>query len=196
MRNLSIAGFDLGPSKSVKFKFATTRDIKSLTSWRRVAQLSGNPMKLDAAEFAELAFRRWREGKGKKRAANSVEDIRDFVRDNLQAEVHILVLAKAPWLRIGTIVGVCHFRRTWANNIYVDYLSVHPFLIRNPSNPLPNLGSALLYFVSCVADEIQAGKIWGETTQNSVQFYEKIFGRGRQDDMLDLERDHYMAFKK
>ena len=90
---------------------------------------------------------------------------------------------------------MCHFRRTWANNIYVDYLSVHPFLIRNPSNPLPNLGSALLYFVSCVADGIEAGKIWGETTQNSVQFYEKIFGRCIQDDMLDLEREDYMAFK-
>ncbi len=191
-----IEEFPVAPGKLLKFVFATRRDMKGLQSWKEAVRGKNNPILLDAVELATIAFRRWREAKAKGRVANSIQEIKDFIQDNPHAEVAVLVLAKAPWLRKRTLLGLCHFRRTWSNNIYIDLLTSHPLIARNLDSPVRGVGTALLFFVSSVAGEVGAKAIWGEATQNSAHFYRKVFGRSDIKDLINLSEAEYTAFKK
>lgn len=86
------------------------------------------------------------------------------------------------------IAGVCLFRRTWCNNIFIDFLARHPL------NPIKGAGSALLWYIARVASAINADAIWGETTQNSVEYYAQVFGKQDMRDLLYIRRDEYEAF--
>lgn len=187
--------YTLAPGKTLRFSFATPKDCRVVSSWKKSARKKPNPVVVDAIELAVLGVRRWREAMAKRRVANSVQDIRDFIQDNPHAEVAALLVAKAPWLQKKTLVGLCHFRRTWSNNIYIDFLTVHPLIVRNPKSPLRGVGTALLFFLSCIAAEIGAKVIWGEATQNSAGFYRKIFGREDIKDLIYVTEAEYKAFK-
>jgi N-acetylglutamate synthase-like GNAT family acetyltransferase len=187
--------FSIGGEKPLQYAYAGKRDERAFRAWLRSAETSSNPNVQDALELCTLAFRRWREEKAKGRVTESIEDIKDFIQDNPYAEVSQLVLARAPWLKNGTLVGLCHFHRTWSNNVYIDFLAMHPRLVRKRAAPLRGVGTALLYYVACVAAEIDADAIWGETTQNSAPFYRRAFGRQDIRDMLYLKREDYKEFK-
>ncbi|MCI0355933.1 MAG: GNAT family N-acetyltransferase [Acidobacteria bacterium] len=189
------SSFSIGGEKPLQYAYATKRDERAFRSWVKSAETSSNPNVLDALELTTQAFRRWREEKAKGNLAESIEDIKDFIQDNPHAEVGQLVLARATWLKNGTLVGLCHFHRTWSNNIFIDFLAMHPRLVRKRTMPARGVGSALLYYVACVAAEIDAGAIWGETTQNSAPFYRRAFNRQDLKDMIYLNREEYMAFK-
>lgn len=189
-------GFPVAAGKPVKFVFATPRDSKGTQSWKEAVRKRRNPILLDAVELSTMAFRRWREARSKGYVASSVQEIKDFVQNNPHAEVAMLVLAKGPWLKKRNLLGLCYFRRTWSNNIYLDVLTSHPLLARNLTSPVRGVGTALLYFVCCVAAEIGAKAIWGEATQNSACFYRKVFGRNDIDDRIYLDEAAYKEFKK
>jgi hypothetical protein len=186
--------FRIDANKEFKFEFAKQRDDQLYRRWLKSAKLGSNPNVIDSAELATLAFRRWREALAKKRVANCIQDVVDFIRDNPHSEVSVLVLIKAPWLRNKKPVGLCHVRRTWCNNIYIDFLTVHPAVLAIPRRKVPGVGTALLYFVSCLAKEINAETIWGEATQNSVEFYRKLFNKPSTKDLIFLERRDYAEF--
>ena len=131
----------------------------------------------------------------KRRVADRLQDIKDLIQDNPYAEVAVLILVKVPWLRRNNLAGVLFFRRTWCNNIFLEYLVVHPLYARNPEGPVRGVGTAMLYFLSNIATEIDAGTIWGEATQNSAPFYRKMFGRKGIDDRIHLSRKTYKAFQ-
>jgi len=188
-----VTTFALPSGKTLQFSFATRRDDLAFRRWAKSARSGSNPRVVDALELATLCFRRWREETTKDRVADSFEDIEDLIQDNPYAEVAVLVLAKAPWLRDGSLVGLCHCRRTWSNNIYIDFLTVHPRLVRNKS--VQGVGTALLYFVTCLAADMDAAVIWGEATQNSHQFYRKVFGLADIKDLIFLGKTEYTAFK-
>ncbi len=189
------SSFSIGGEKPFQYAYATKRDERAFRGWLNSAETSSNPNVLDALELTKQAFRRWREEKASGYVAESIEDIKDFIQDNPHAEVGQLVLARAPWMKKGTLVGLCHFHRTWSNNVFIDYLAMHPRLVRKHTMPLRGVGTALLYYVACVAAEIEAGAIWGETTQNSAPFYRRAFGRPEIKDMIYLSREEYLAFK-
>lgn len=181
--------FLIDVNRELRFGFAKRRDDQAYRKWLKSANLGSNPNMMDAAELATLAFRRWREAVAKKRAATCRKDITDIITDNPHAEVTVLVVVKAPWLR-NKPVGFCHLRRTWCNNIYIDFLTVHPAHL----GKLSGVGTALLYFVSCLAAEIGAEVIWGETTQNSVEFYRRVFNKPGTKDLILLEKSDYTSF--
>ena len=169
-----------------------------LKRWRKSVAGEASPIKLDAVELADLAFLRWDEARGRQRAASSLEEIQEFIQNNPHAEVAVMILAKAPWVRkkqLNTLVGLCTLRRTWANNIFIDFLSAHPRLTRNPRSPIRGAGTALMYAVATVGAAIKAKAIWGEATQNSAPFYAKLFGRQDMKDLLYLAEGDYLAFR-
>lgn len=187
-----VTAFALPSGNVLQFSFATRRDDLTFRRWTKSARRGSNPRVIDALELATLCFRRWREEAVKGRVANSFGDIQDFIQDNPRAEVAVLVLAKASWLRGSSLVGMCHFRRTWCNNIYIDFLTGHPRLVSKKSL---GVGTALLYFVTSLAADIDAGVIWGEATQNSHLFYRRVFGVEDINDLIFLHKAEYMAFR-
>jgi len=185
--------FPIDTQREFVFAFATLKDDQAFRIWLRSAHLGSNPRVMDAAELATLAFRRWREALVKKRVANDSADLIDRIRDNPHVEVTVLVLIRAPWLRTNKLVGMCHLRRTWCNNVYIDFLTVHPRALAGRNRP-EGIGTALLYFVTCIAKEINAASIWGEATQNSATFYQKVFSKPGIKDLIFLKKKDYTSF--
>ena len=194
--------YPLKSGKSLKLMLATNEESqavsRALKRWRKSVAGEASPIKLDAVELADLAFRRWDEARARQRAASSLEEMQEFIQNNPFAEVAVMILAKAPWVRkkqLNTLVGLCTLRRTWANNIFIDFLSAHPRITRNPHSPIRGVGTALMYAVATVGAAIGARAIWGEATQNSAPFYAKLFGRQEMKDLLYLAEGEYLAFR-
>ncbi len=188
--------FPIDPGKSLQFSFAKqNRDDRAFRTWRRSARLTSKPKFLDALELTTIAFRRWKDADVKGRVANDLGEIKDLIQDNPHAEVAVLILVRAHWLRRRPVVGLCHFRRTWCNNIFIDYLTRHPSLFqRHREKPVQGVGTSLLYFVASVAREIGAKRIWGEATQNSAQFYKHVFEKTEITDLIFLSKKDYNGF--
>ena len=110
-----------------------------------------------------------------------------------------MLIARAPWLRsprlAGNVAGICAFHRTWCNNIYLDFLAVHPRLSRRDT-PRPGeprgVGGAMLWYLSLLAQRIDAGAIWGEATEGSHGFYSNVFKKPIADLIL-VAKEEYTA---
>lgn len=185
----------------IDFTYATTKDVSTIKGWSRFSQEESNPRKLDAIEFAASAIQKWRDLRKKHRVARSMREIEVFVKDNPYSEVAALIVAKAVSFKRMKLLGLCLFRRTWAHNIYLDYIAVHPLLVENPRRPIRGLGPALLYYVSCLAAELKSTDekpiqaIWGETTQNSVEFYRGLLEGKNIQDLLYLNKEEYTLLR-
>ena len=185
--------FPIDSGRALEFVFAKRKDNQIFRKSLNSVGSASNPNVSDAMELGILAFRRWREALSKGRVAESIEDVKDRIRDNPKAEVIVLILARAPWLRGGKLAGLCHFRRTWCNHLCIDFLTRHPSLIGK--NDCRGIGTALLYFVSSVAVEINAAAIWWEATQNSAEAYQKMFEKPAVKDLVFVRKRRYNAFK-
>ena len=73
-----------------------------------------------------------------------------------------MLLAKAGWFEPG-ILGVCLFHRTWANNIFIDYLAAHPATM-DVDAPIRGVGTGLLFALCDISLQLQLPLHWGETT--------------------------------
>lgn len=187
----------VGPPPSqniVKFLHAKARDTRSLQSWQRAAKGIANPSARDSADLAKAAFAKWIRCRRERRAANSLREAVDLVRNNPHEEVGMLVLAKST-LAGAAMAGVCHFRRTWCNNVMVDFLAVHPREVRSEQSRFKGLGSCLLWYVAEFADELEAETLWLEATQNSAPAYQRIFGLEAVKDLVVLSRSQYTVFR-
>jgi len=183
------------PASEVTIRYGTGDDLAFIERWEQAISLDRNPIRLDAVLFARLAVKRYRAHHRFETYATSVDEIGDFTRDNPQAEVANLVLLESNSPEFAPAIGVCHFRRTWCNNLVIDYLSVHPLLARpREQTPIKGSGTALLYFVSTVAIMTGAALLWGEATQNSCTFYQKAFHLDETKDLIYAPRKHVKEF--
>src|SRR5712691_8192147 len=159
---------------------------RALASWTTLVKDDPSPVAHDSAELANLAFRRWSYYRSDLDVASSLSDLRAKIRNNPNAEIAVLLLAKAPRLRDRrvrmNIVGLSLFRRTWANNIFLDILARHPYA------GVSRVGTILLWYVARIASALGADAVWGETTQNSVEYYKKAFGT-EFSDLLYIDKD-------
>jgi hypothetical protein len=189
--------FLIEPGKPLGYVFAKrARDDRSFGNWRESIRPMSNPRFLDALELATLAFRRWRDADSKGRVANYAQEIQEFKQDNPYAEVSVLVLVRALWMKRKPTVGLCYFRRTWCNNIFIEILTRHPAFVNRGTKEgaIRGVGTALLYFVTSVALALDANVIWGEATQNSAKFYQDVFKKSEMTDLIFLTKEEYTEF--
>jgi hypothetical protein len=196
--------FDLGEGMILELDFAADTDARRVREWNDyVRSEEANPRVLDALELADLALRRWREAKARRRAARSLEEIKDFIVNESKAEVAALLVARPLWMksRKFAVLGLCHFRRTWCNNICLDYLAAHPLIVRRPHEPTKDLpkairgvGLALFYYMCLLARELGSQTIWGEATQNSAPIYRRWFQRNDISDLIQLGEADFKTF--
>ncbi len=174
---------------------AGEREVRSLRDalggWTSLVKNEQSPIPRDAAELAQLAYQRWAYYRRGLSVASTLKDLRTKINDNPHAEVAVLLLAKSD-TRFRSVqmnvVALCLLRRTWYNNLYIDFLAKHP------RAPFASAGGAVLWHISKVAKSIGAHAIWGETTQNSVGYYKRVLGKKRMTDLLFLKRKEYEAF--
>ena len=150
----------------------------------------------DAAELAGLACKRWRFYRRAGHFARSLQEIRQAIDRDPQAEVALLAAVRAPWHRPDPQMAVCLCRRTWSNNLCLDFLAVDPRLKRPGAMEINGLAIGLLYFVSAVGDALGSAMMWGESTPLSAGFYRHQFGQPDITDFFYLDRSARHRFQQ
>jgi hypothetical protein len=149
-------------------------DCDFVHGWREKLGNDTNPYRKDAVDFADLASQRFfADSRMGQPYVRSMSDVADHVSHDPQCEVAGFVLLKCDWFPDSDVIGICHFRRTWCNNIVLDYLAGHPFAFRPPEGyeyGVRGIGTALICLLSRVATQQACGCIWGEATQTSRGF--------------------------
>jgi hypothetical protein len=183
-----------GSPKFAECGFATLGEAEAVAGWD--AKFAGTEIShaKDAAEFAALANKRWRYYRQQGASVDSVTELRRAIDKNQFAEVSMMAVARAQWFADGGILGVCHFRRTWFNNLFIDFLTTQPEIAARSGQKISGVGTWLLSFVVGIANHIEAPAVWGEATKDSAEFYRKTFSLRRATDEFRFVRRHYAGF--
>lgn len=183
--------------REASVEFVTRPDFSFLRQWKACVAQDSHPVRRDSVDFATLACKRFTAHSAIENYAQDVGDIVAHITDNPHSEVASLILVRCDWFPESDIIGVAHFRRSWCNNIILDYLAAHPLSAARPavfSTDISGIGIALLCFISRVAGKLGSGAIWGEATQNSCNHYKNFFKLESVDDLLYIEREKSTAF--
>ena len=171
--------------------------------WSRLV-IGKHPQHLNSADFAALACARYNAFASKSIYVSSPKEYEDHVTNNPREEICML-----KFLRLadydpkvhgpGATIGVVHFRRTWCNNVCIDYLCSRPDTIRIHGVFEPKIvgvGSTLLTHVFSLLKPLRVPSVWLETTQNSVGFYKYAFDLNELRDLLQLSAKQRTDFLK
>lgn len=165
--------------QKVLVEFATLSDLSFVEKWRESLGTNPEPAQRDAVDFAQLARERYfADSRVGQPYISAPGDMREHIERNPQSEVGGFMLLKCEWFLESKIIGVCHFRRTWCNNIVLDYLAKHPLTLGRAEDArykVKGIGPALLCFLSRIAIEHACDQIWGEATSISCDFYTAFF---------------------
>src|ERR1700722_15511807 len=129
--------------------FAGNRDLGFINVWRdKLVPEDADSRRRAAVDIAQLAIDSFlAHSRVQQFYAKSIEEISAHIKADKHCEVAGLVLMKCGWLPDSEVIGVGHFRRTWSNNIVLDYLAAFPFATKPPAI-IKGVGSALLWFIS------------------------------------------------
>ena len=184
--------------QTAKIIFAGQHDFGFLAEWRKTLVDDKNPVRIDAVDFAQLAVYRFQaHSEILQPYAETIEDIGDHITNNPNCEVGGCVLLICDWFPESKVIGLMHFRRTWSNNIILDYLAAHPYITRPPNGYaqiVRGVGTALLYFLSTVAKQYGCDSIWGEATPISCGYYKHIFKLDSVEDLINVPSANFIAF--
>jgi hypothetical protein len=147
----------------------------------------------DAAEFAKLATQKWELTNRFGTVVGSIAELEAAVHEEPKAEVTAMLLAGAPWFD-ASLIGMCLFHRTWANNIFIDYISAHPDCFAE-SEPISGVGPGLLFLVCEAALRLNCATIWAETTPTSALSYQEFFKAPEATDRLVVDQKMMTAFR-
>lgn len=153
--------------------------------WRRHLSHSSSVVQQDSVEFLESALSKWRLYEARGRAVASENALKQIIDTDSKIDALGVLTIEASGVSLDESLGICQFRRTWSNNITVDYLAVHPALLV-PSPPVSGVGTALLYYLATLAKRIDAQRVWLETTDSSVGYYSYLFGIPSESDLLNI----------
>lgn len=160
----------------VEAAFATETDLSLLQSWQRIDVPSENPHARDAQEFSRLACKWWQYYARLNATATSLPRLKTMIKRQPAREFAFLVLARVKWHDQAPVLGLCCCRRTWCNHIVLEFAAVHPLVLTDMTRNVCGVGTGMLYSLIRIADEIKSSTVWGEATENSAPFYEKVLG--------------------
>lgn len=164
-------------------------EVNFLKAWKAGAGAAAAAR--DAAELAHLAAMKWQATCELGTVADSLQHLEAAVRADKKTEVTGMLLARAEWFD-PKILGVCLFHRTWANNVFVDFLAVHP----RAAGVVSGTGYGLLHQLCEVSGRLQAALLWGETTESSSVYYAKVFQLHDVTDCLMVPLANQTAFQR
>jgi len=189
-----------GEQRRATVVFAEDRDLTFINDWRDKLGADTEIKRRDALDMAQLAIDSFlAHSRVQQIYVNSVEDIATHVKADEHVELAGFVLLKCDWFPDSGVIGICHFRRSWCNSIILDYLAVHPFIAKPPDgypHIVTGAGSAMLWFVSDIARRYTCGRIWGEATHGSHDYYKRMFDLDGVEDLILAPKLHYLECAK
>jgi hypothetical protein len=189
-----IVAVNANPEKVV-VKFATLHDMSFVLRWRETLGANPKPTQRDAVDFAELARERFiADSKLGQPYIETLGKMQEHIARDPKCEVAGFMLLKCDWFYASQVIGICHFRRTWCNNIVLDYLATHPLTLgetEDTRHKVKGIGTVLLCCLSRIAIENSCELIWGEATDRSCGYYEKLFELEVVKDLIVVPRDNF-----
>jgi hypothetical protein len=141
----------------------------------------------DAGEFAALAAKRWfyysREGA----TVASLPELRMAVSRNSRAEIAFLMIAHAQWRKRNPVLALAYCRRTWCNQLALDFLAVQPG-VSFQNKPIRGVGTGMIFGLASLAQLLDIRLLWGEATSSSAPFYEKVLQVQSVKDLFIIKR--------
>jgi hypothetical protein len=183
--------------KDARIEFVSRPDFAFLNRWQRCVRNDKHPIRADAVNFASLACKRFQAHFALENYAERFEDIAAHVKNNPRSEVAGLVVMRCDWFADADVIGLAHFRRSWCNNLILDYLAAHPWIAAPPpgyANEVSGVGTSMLYFLCQVAVRLDCRAMWGEATQNSCELYQRLFNLETVEDLLYIPKENLIAF--
>jgi len=166
----------------VEFVFGTDVNIRRLLTWRKCANSQASPGVADTLEYARYAAKRWRSYRQERRTMSSYDELRDAVKQQPRGEFVFVLVALSKWYPPTSLSGFCFCRRTWCHHIVVDLAAVHPDAITVGNAQVKGIGTGMFYSLVKLADMLRVETVWGEATENSAPFYQKLLGLPRVTD--------------
>ncbi|HBJ82742.1 MAG TPA: hypothetical protein DDZ88_02480 [Verrucomicrobiales bacterium] len=163
-----------GPQQ-VRLEFARMGDDAEMKKWRTPRKHSRPDLAADSIELARLAGKRWRYYLRRNEAATSMDELLEKVGANAKREVGFIIIAKAIGESVSSTLGVAWCRRTWCNHLVLDFLTVHPAL-NDPVGGYKGMGFGMFIGIAVVAEKLGSHLVWGEATETSCTFYQKLLG--------------------
>lgn len=171
--------------RDVNVVFGKEADVRAVSRWR--AGKNAPAAVRDAAEFARLASKRWRYYHRSIPCSETLQDLTEATKRKTEAEICLILIAKADWFSRTQALGLAQCRRTFSNNLLIEFLSVHPRVILGAEPAVRGIGSGLIYTLAAVAKVAGIKRIWGEATANSAPFYKRIFQLREVSDLFVAE---------
>ncbi len=163
-----------GRPRPVELVFAKASDLRLISHWRAPAAVSGQAAVKDSIEFARVASKRHRYYARSIPTAGSIAEFKEIITKSPQAEVALMLLARATWFSRSAILGLAQCRRTYCHHLVLEFLSVHPAVTGRIEPLVSNVGTGLLYGLAELAGRLGIKLIWGEATASSAPFYSHI----------------------
>ena len=164
-----------GGPQQVRIEFAQAGDDAGLRNWKAPAKHSRPDLARDSIELAKLAGKRWRYYLRRNEAATSMDDLLKKLAARPNGEVGFILIAKSVGEPTPSTLGIAWCRRTWCNHLVLDSLTVHPVL-NDPAGGYKGMGLGMFIGIAVVAERLGCPLVWGEATETSCTFYQKILG--------------------
>ncbi len=179
---------------NVTLTFADNADVMSATRWRVPRELEDDAAMqaraADAREYALLAAKRWKHYRDTKTAAFSLPQLEAMIAREPEGEFCFYLKVTADWFPAS--LGGAMVRRTWCNNLMVDFLFVHPSISGKAVN-VKSIGVSLLQSICMIAQSLGCLLVWGEATRDSSAFYARQLDRAILD-RFDIHTDEIKTF--
>jgi hypothetical protein len=166
----------------VEFDFGGDADVARLRLWKRPPNAIAHASVADALEYARYAAKRWRSYRKEDRTVRSAAELRLNVTKEPRGEFVFVLVTRADWHRPSPLLGFCFCRRTWCHHIVVDFAAVHPNALSAAGGAVRGVGAGMFYSLVKFADQLGVQTVWGEATENSAPFYEKLLALPRVTD--------------
>lgn len=178
--------------------FATNNDLGFIDVWRDKLVADSDPRRKDALDLAQLATDSFiAHSRVQLPYVNSEDEISSSIETEPRGEFAGFVMLHCTSFPDAEIVGISHFRRTWCNNIILDYLAAHPFAANPPRgypHVLGGVGTVLLWYICNIAQLHSCGCIWGEATYDSRGYYNHVLGLKDANDLILIHPPEYTKF--
>jgi hypothetical protein len=183
-----------GTPRKAAAEFAKFEDLGFIRDWREKLGPNPEPIQREAADLADLARDRFlADSTVGQTYITALRDIGANIARDIQCEIAGFAILKCDWFVHSQVIGLCHFRRTWCNNVVVDYLAKHPLTLGVSADPkIKGVGPALLCFLSRIAVEHSCNYVWGEATHISWEFYKELFKLDSVKDLFLVPRPNFI----
>ena len=174
----AVSHLPVGVSFVADVEIAGPARARSLLARRHALRPAAGTPNADAAEYLQLAVKRWRYYLAEGYSPRSLAGAKHRIHAEPECELGFLLAARVCDAA-RTEAGFCFLRRVWTGRFVVDFLSVHPSAFHPVTGAaqLTGTGAGLLGAAAKLAVELGGTGFWGEATKNSHGFYQRIKSR-------------------